>query len=264
MIKEAEQYIKKYCSDNIKIGVVLGSGLDAFCQSLESPIRIPYNKIPNFRKVSVKGHKGEFVSGMLHNKNIICANGRFHYYEGYAYNDVAIIIDIFKSLGCEIVIMTNASGCVIKEWKVGDLMLINGHIDYSFIKSKDKPTVIQDEWYDLTLLNKIQSIASNEDILLREGVYTWTTGPSYETAAEIKEIYQLGGHAVGMSGLPEIERTHQLNMKLIGICCLTNYASGISGEELTHTDVVKKAKQSHSIFIQLINSIIREINPDKV
>ena len=264
MIKEAEKYIKKYCGDNIKIGVVLGSGLDAFCQNLESPVRIPYYKIPNFRKAAVQGHKGEFVSGTLHNKNIICANGRFHYYEGYPYDDVAIIIDIFKSLGCEIVIMTNASGCVVKEWKVGDLMLINAHLDYSFIKSKEKPLVIQDGWYDLDLLDKIKSIATKEDILLREGVYTWTTGPSYETASEVKEIHQLGGHAVGMSGLPEIERTHKLDMKLIGICCLTNYASGISGEELTHTDVVKKAKQSNTTFIQLINSIIREINPNKV
>tara|TARA_B100000401_G_C52724302_1_gene680245 strand:- start:57 stop:851 length:795 start_codon:yes stop_codon:yes gene_type:complete len=264
MIKEVEQYIKKYYSDTIKIGVVLGSGLDKFCENLESPIRIPYNEIPNFRKVSVKGHKGEFVSGKIYNKNVICANGRFHYYEGYQYNDVAVIIDVFQSLGCKIIIMTNASGCVVREWNVGDLMLIKGHLDYSFIKSKEIPSIISDEWYDFSLLNQIQSIATKENILLRRGVYTWTTGPSYETASEIKEIRQLGGHAVGMSGLPEIERTYHLGMKLIGICCLTNYASGISGEELTHTEVVQKATESHSSFIQLIKAIIKEINPDTI
>ena len=255
----AIEYIKQKCPDNIKIGIVLGSGLDAFCNSLESKINIAYNDIPEFRQVSVKGHKGEFVSGIIHNHNIICANGRFHYYEGYKYNDVAIIIDIFKALGCELVIMTNASGCVIKEWKVGDLMLINGHLDYSFIKSKNKPTIISKGWYDSSLLSKVIEIAKENNINLKEGVYTWTTGPSYETISEIKEIKQLGGHAVGMSGLPEIERIHNLNMKMIGLCCLTNYASGISGEELTHSEVVKKARDSQKTFIKMLNALIENL-----
>ena len=253
------QYIKQKCPDNIKIGIVLGSGLNAFCDSLESKVSISYNDIPDFRQASVKGHKGEFVSGSLHNHNIICANGRFHYYEGYKYNDVAVIIDVFKALGCELVIMTNASGCVIKEWKVGDLMLINGHLDYSFTKSKNKPTIISDGWYDNSLLSKVIEIAREKNVTLRKGIYTWTTGPSYETISEIEEIKDLGGHAVGMSGLPEIERIYNLDMKMIGLCCLTNHASGISGKELTHSEVVEKAQNSHTDFIKLLNAIIEQI-----
>lgn len=258
-MNEVTAYIKEKYPPNPKIGIVLGSGLDAFCNKLESRTHIPYNKIPNFRKVSVKGHRGEFVLGKLHQHNIICANGRFHYYEGYKYNDVAIIIDVFKSLGCELVIMTNASGCVVKEWKVGDLMLINGHLDYSFIESNNNKAIVRDGWYDNSLLNQVKDISEKIDVNLREGIYTWTTGPSYETASEINEIKSLGGHAVGMSGLPEIERIHTLNMKMIGLCCLTNYASGISGKELTHSEVVEKAQNSHGSFIKLINAIIENI-----
>ena len=156
--------------------------------------------------------------------------------------------------------MTNASGCVVKEWKVGDLMLINGHLDYSFIKSNNKPSIISDGWYDSDLLSKVTEIASEININLRRGIYTWTTGPSYETAAEIKEIKQLGGHVVGMSGLPEIERIHNLNMKMIGLCCITNYASGISGVELTHSEVVEKAQNSQEAFIRMLDAIIKNIN----
>ena len=156
--------------------------------------------------------------------------------------------------------MTNASGCVVKEWKVGDLMLINGHLDYSFIKSNDKPRIISDGWYDSDLLLKVTEIASKININLRRGIYTWTTGPSYETSSEIKEIKQLWGHAVGMSGLPEIERIYSLDMKMIGLCCLTNYASGISGAELTHSEVVEKAQNSQEAFIKMIDALIQNIN----
>ena len=249
-------YIKDRFLYTPRIGVVLGSGLDAFSNELESKVHIKYNEIPNFRKTSIKGHKGEFVLGKLYNEYIVCANGRFHYYEGYEYNDVATIIDVFKTLGCECVIMTNASGCVIKEWNVGDLMLINGHLDYSFIQSSQNPSIIRDERYGPELLNKVKKLADDLNIILREGIYTWTTGPSYETPAEVRDIKALGGHCVGMSGLPEIERIHNLKMKMIGLCCLTNYASGMSGEELTHKEVVQTAQNSQKQLIRMLNAII--------
>ena len=113
-MKSIINYIKMKYPEKTNIGIVLGSGLDAFCQKLDSPVNIPSHDIPNFREASVKGHKGEFSLGKLHNQNIVCANGRFHYYEGYPYEDVAIIIDVLKCLGCELIIITNASGCVVK------------------------------------------------------------------------------------------------------------------------------------------------------
>ena len=214
-MKKIAQYIKKQSLHSPKIGIVLGSGLNRFCQKLDSSINISYSQIPHFRTTSIKGHKGEFVIGKLHNQSVICANGRFHYYEGYNYDDVAIIIDIFKALGCNTVIMTNSSGCVVKEWNVGDLMLINGHLDYSFRKSNINPEIIRDKRYDLEILTCVKRCAHELGIILREGVYAWTTGPTYETPAEVEDIKKLGGHAVGMSGLPEIERIHNLNMKMI-------------------------------------------------
>ena len=112
--------------------------------------------------------KDIFILGKLYDEYIICANGRFHYYEGYKYNNVAAIIDVFKVLGCECVIMTNASGSIVKEWNVGDLMLINGHLDYSFMESKQNPNVITDERYNSKLLNKIKKLADDLNIILRD------------------------------------------------------------------------------------------------
>ena len=258
-MNETIKYLTNVFKRTPKIGVVLGSGLHLFCDHLESKLVVKYKDIPNFRKTSIKGHKGEFVLGNLNNEDIICANGRFHYYEGYAYEKVAIIIDVFKKLGCEMVIMTNASGSTVADWSVGDLMLINGHLDYSFIKSNNNPSLVKDKRYDKKLLQQVKNIAHDCDIKLREGVYAWTTGPSYETQSEIKDIVSLGGNAVGMSGLPEIERIYDLNMKLIGICCLTNFASGISKEELTHTDVVRVAESSRDSFIKLLKNIILNV-----
>ena len=258
-MKQIIEYIKQKSLDSCKVGIVLGSGLDSFCEKLNSPIRIKYSQIPNFRSTSIVGHKGEFVVGKLYQKSIICANGRFHYYEGYNYDEVAIIIDVFKKMGCDTVIMTNSSGCVVEDWNVGDLMLINGHLDYSFRGSSDNPAVIKDSRYDLKILNKVKSNANNLKITLREGVYTWTTGPTYETPSEINDIKKIGGHAVGMSGLPEIERIYKLEMKMIGLCCLTNYASGITQKELTHQEVVSIAKKSQSQFLKLLNSILKDI-----
>ena len=258
-MKKALQYLNKFFNKPPQIGVVLGSGLHLFCNQLNNKSVVKYEDIPGFRKTSIKGHKGEFVLGSLNDKEIICANGRFHFYEGYAYNEVAIIIDIFKSLGCEMVIMTNASGCTVSEWAVGDLMLINGHLDYSFLTSNENPNVIQDERYDGKLLHQVKAIAQDCDVCLREGVYAWTTGPSYETNSEVTDILSLGGNAVGMSGLPEIEKIYDLDMKMIGICCLTNFASGISKEELTHDEVVRVAEKSRDSFIKLLVNIILKL-----
>tara|TARA_Y100000741_G_scaffold334316_1_gene291464 strand:- start:121 stop:906 length:786 start_codon:yes stop_codon:yes gene_type:complete len=259
-MKQAIQYIKNQTKINPKIGIVLGSGLDMFCNRLTNKNIISYNDIPGFRKTSIKGHKGEFAIGKLYNHSIICANGRFHYYEGHKYSDVAIIIDLFKEIGCTHVIMTNSSGCAEESWEVGDLMLINGHIDYSFISSNEDPKIIQDNRYDLNLLNEVEKLAELKNITLRKGVYTWTTGPTYETPSEILDIKNIGGHAVGMSGLPEIERIHELNMKMIGLCCLTNYASGISKSELTHDEVVDTAKNYQENFLNLLDTIIENLS----
>jgi purine-nucleoside phosphorylase len=258
-MENAVTYIKQKSNIKPKIGIVLGSGLDMFCEKLDSKINISYNDIPNFRKTSIKGHKGEFVLGKLYNQSIICANGRFHFYEGYEYDDVAIIIDMFKKVGCTHIIMTNSSGCVDKSWDIGDLMLITGHIDYSFRKSSDTLKIIQDSRYDTKLLNQVEQIATQKKITLRKGNYVWTTGPTYETPAEIQDIEKLGGHAVGMSGLPEIERIHDLDMKMIGLCCLTNYASGISKSQLTHNEVVDTAKTYQQNFLNLLDAIIKNM-----
>ena len=155
--------------------------------------------------------------------------------------------------------MTNSSGCVDKSWDIGDLMLITGHIDYSFRKSSDAPKIIQDSRYDTKLLNQVEQIATQKKITLRKGNYVWTTGPTYETPAEIQDIEKLGGHAVGMSGLPEIERIHDLDMKMIGLCCLTNYASGISKSQLTHNEVVDTAKTYQQNFLNLLDAIIKNM-----
>ena len=235
--------------------VILGSGLGQFTAKLQKPIQIPYADIPYYPRSSVLGHAGEWVFGYIDEKPIICASGRFHYYEGFSMEEVTLPASVANSLGCRLLIITNAAGCLNKEWKLGDLMLITGYLDYTFRTNSDPPEIMSFN-QNTKIVNKVKEIASDLNILLKEGIYTWALGPSYETPAEIQDIISLGGHAVGMSTVPEIMKAEKLGMEVIAISCLTNYGSGMDGGILSHEDVLEitsRVKDKFSSFLQKIN-----------
>ena len=256
------KYLKSQINTSPSIGIVIGSGLNQLCDKLENKIVIQYAEIPSFISTTVDGHAGEFVIGNLPNSmhSIIFANGRFHYYEGIGYEKTHILIDIFSELGCSHIITTNSSGCLQPEWKPGDLMIIDAHLDATFRESSDQPkTISGDAYYSQYMINVATSSMEKLNITPRIGTYGWTLGPTYETPAEIEMLRELNVSAVGMSTVPEIVRTHELGLKLLSLACLTNYAVGISEVPLSHDEVVTQAKQSSLLFTNLIMDILTSI-----
>ena len=238
-----------------QVAVILGSGLGNFVEKLQNKIIIPYKTIKNYPKSTIIGHAGEWVFGYINEKPIICASGRFHIYEGFSFKQVVLPINSINELGCKNIIITNSSGCLSNNWNIGDFMLIRGFLDYTFSLNKGKPKIIKFQ-IDEIFIEKIKLFSKNIGINLRQGIYTWTLGPSYETPEEIKDIISYGGNAVGMSTVPEIIEALKLNLNIIGLSCLTNYGAGMDGKTLTHADVIKVSNKLNKEFSDLLIKII--------
>ncbi len=259
--RHIESRIADYLKDRLPeiplIAVVLGSGLSEFTENISGKISIPYSDIPHYPLPTVTGHVGEFVFGYVQGVSILCARGRFHYYEGHPLKTVTLPIRVFKETGCETVIITNAAGCMNESWKPGDLMIIKGHFDFTFRNgAADPPLRFAMKCYDQPLMDLAREIGREIDIHLHEGNYCWTLGPTYETPAEIRDMCRLGGDAVGMSTVPEIEEAERQGLRLLGISCLTNFAAGISPIPLSHEEVLETTEGVKRQFAELINGII--------
>lgn len=263
MIKNYIKYINsKINGDPPSIGVVVGSGLHCISNELSHKVIIPYSEIPSFQKTSVEGHPGEFIIGKVPNTDnrVIFANGRFHLYEGLAYESTYMIIDIFKELGCQVVIITNSSGCLDESWSPGDLMIIDSHIDCTFRnKSEADEKKGGGAYYNTYLINLAEGEMISNNISYHFGTYGWTMGPTYETKSEIRMMKNLNIKAVGMSTVPEIKRAYDLQLPLLAIACLTNYAVGISKNPLTHEEVVNEAEKAANKFSNIILSIVKKL-----
>ena len=253
--KAAADFILNKLPEPPHSAVILGSGLGEFSTKIQEFIQIPYADIPDYPLSSVLGHAGKWVFGYSDGKPIICASGRFHYYEGFSMEEVTLPVSVANLLGCRLLIITNAAGCLRKEWKLGDLMLITGYLDYTFRENSDSPAIVPSD-ISITTQKKVKEIASDLDILLKEGIYTWALGPSYETPAEIQDIISLGGHAVGMSTVPEIIKAEKLGLEVIAISCLTNYGAGMDRCILSHEDVLEIASRVQEKFSNLLLKIV--------
>ena len=251
--------IVKYIQDNLpeipEFAIVLGSGLSSLTDDLINTTIISFSSIPNYPQISVLGHKGEFVFGYLDRIPVLCARGRFHFYEGFPISEVTVPIRLFSKLNIPNLIITNSAGCVNQSWKVGDIMLIVGHLDFTF--KNGYPKINQDKniyKYDNNQISK--TVATKLGLKLREGIYTWTLGPTYETPAEIEMIRKLGGDAVGMSTLPELVEAGKQNLNIWGFSCFTNMAAGMEKGTLTHSEVLMNADHSKKYFKEFISELI--------
>jgi len=242
---------------NGRIAVILGSGLGGFAEGLEEQKVIPYKEIPSYPHSTVEGHTGELAIGSMNGVELIAAKGRFHYYEGYSFQEITIPIHLFSKLGVDHLIITNSSGSMNKNCAPGSLMAITGHMDCTYRHSADDPKLYSGEpFHDQALIQLAIASAEKLGFELATGNYCWTLGPSYETPAEISDMQRMGGDAVGMSTVPEIISAAELGMKILTISCLTNYAAGISNHPLTHEEVVKTAKKTGEQFTGFLKKII--------
>lgn len=263
-IEASSVYIMNKSKYKPTIGLILGSGLGSLADLIEDPEFYPYEEIPNFPVSTVEGHEGRLVIGNLHGKTVVAMQGRFHYYEGYTMQEVTFPIRVMKLLGVETLIVTNASGAVNKSFKPGDLMIINDHINLSGAnpligKNLDKFGVRFPDMsnaYDKDLIKFTKEIAYKQNIDIKEGVYAFMSGPTYETPAEIRMVNILGGDAVGMSTVPEVIVANHSGMKVIGISCLTNMAAGILNQPLNHEEVIKTSAMVKTKFMNLMSTLI--------
>ena len=260
-------YIQSIIKDfKPELGIILGSGLGDFADGFDS-IKIPYNDIPNFEKSNVQGHKGQLVFAEINGKKVVMMQGRYHFYEGYSLQTVTYPVKVMKKLGVKTLIVTNAAGAISKEYAAGDLMFITDHINFmgtNPLIGKNDDTLgtrfpDMSEVYSKELIEKAVKIAENLDISYQKGVYVATTGPSYETPAEIKMYGLLGANAVGMSTVPETTVANYCGIKVLGISCLTNYAAGVSENPLNHQEVIDTANKVKESFKNLLSEFIKVV-----
>ncbi len=277
---EAAEFIKSKYPHAIDVAVVLGSGLGAFADEVENAVKLPFEEIPHFARSTVEGHAGQMVLGELEAKHIAVQQGRFHFYEGYDMQQVMFPMRTFGRMGIGNVILTNAAGSTEPEYPPGSLMLITDHLN---CMAENPLRGKNDERFgvrfpDMTEVydRELQQIANEEaDAIaherfekgadetktdfLRRGIYCALSGPTYETPAEVRMYRQLGGNAVGMSTVPEAIAARHQGMKVLGISCITNFAAGMTGENINHEEVMETGARVAEVFKELLRRVVARI-----
>ena len=266
-MEKSVEYIKEKINGfNPEIGIILGSGLGDFAQGFDS-IAIPYAEIPNFITSHVKGHKGQLVFAEIFGKKVVMMQGRCHFYETNSMEKSVLPIKILKKLGVKKLIVTNAAGAVNKSFAPGDLMVITDHINLMgtnpLIGENDESlgTRFPDmsEVYKKYLVETAFNAATEIGIKVQKGIYAATTGPSYETPAEINMLRVLGADAAGMSTVPEAIFANYCGIDVLGISCLSNYAAGVSDRKLCHEEVIETTNLVKDKFKNLLLKILEKI-----
>ena len=265
-ITEAAKAIEATCGQ-ADVAVVLGSGLGDYVEALQDAKSIAYKDIPGFPVSTAPGHAGRWWTGTLHGKRVYMMQGRFHSYEGYDMQTVTMPIRVMKKLGVKLVILTNAAGGVNASFKPGDLMLVSDFINLSGKNPLTGPNM--DEFgvrfpdmchaYDDEMRKLALDVAKKDGVDLKEGVYCWLNGPSYESPAEIRMVRVLGADAVGMSTVPETIVARHCGMRVLGVSCITNMAAGMIDQPLTHKEVVETGERVKGTFRKLLDGVIEAV-----
>lgn len=266
-IERAKVFIEEKITTKPTVGLILGSGLGVLAEEVENPIKIKYNEIPGFPVSTVEGHAGQLVIGELKGVNVLAMQGRFHYYEGYSLDEVTLPVRVMKALGIETVVVTNAAGGVNRTFTPGDLMLITDHINNAganpLIGPNDNQLGVRfpdmSTAYTPSLQELVHDVAKDLSIELKEGVYVWNSGPTYETPAEIRMLDKVGGDAVGMSTVPEVIVARHAEMNVIGISCISNMAAGILDQPLSHEEVIETTEKAREDFLSLVKGIVERL-----
>jgi purine-nucleoside phosphorylase len=256
------------------IGIVLGSGLGAVADVVAEPVAVPYAQIPHFPQSTVEGHSGRIVAGLLSNIPVVVMQGRVHYYEGYSPQQVTFPVRVLGALGLQVVVLTNAAGGIQEGYRVGQLVLLNDHINFmgwNPLIGPNEPRFAMrpgaglrffdmTETYSKPLRALAHEAAKEEDFALAEGVYLAVSGPSYETPAEIRAFRALGATLVGMSTVPETIVARHMGIEVLGISCVTNLAAGLGAKPLDHQEVSKIGHQVEHRLARLLQRLVPKIH----
>lgn len=253
-----------------RIALVLGSGLGAFADELSDATRIPYCAIPNFPQSTAIGHAGNLVVGVIDGVPVAAMQGRVHLYEGYSAQQVAFPMRVFSRMGIKAVALTNAAGGVNPGYSQGALVAVRDHIN---LQGQNPLVGANDERfgprfpdmtdaYDAACRRVAGEEARRLGIELFQGIYAALLGPSYETPAEIRYLRTIGADLVGMSTVPEVIAAHHLQMRVLAISCVTNMAAGMSGDKISHEEVLETGESVHAKFVALLRAVLPRINQE--
>lgn len=266
-IKATASYIKDKSGFDGKVAVILGSGLGGFASKIKTTHVFPYQEIPNFPVSSVEGHSNRLIVGTFEGKKIIAMQGRFHYYEGHSMETLTFPIRVFKMLGIEYLVLSNAAGGINYSFEVGDLMMITDHINFFGTNPLIGPNIDElgprfpdmTRAYDPELIQFVRETAREKLIPLHEGVYVGGTGPSFETPAEYRFFHMCGGDAIGMSTVPEVIVANHMGIKVFAVSVITNNGLAVNEGGNDHHEVLDvaavAAPKLETIFRELIGHI---------
>jgi len=247
-------------------GIILGSGLGGLARRIANPVEIPFARVPGFPTATVVGHAGKLVAGALGGRPVVTLAGRFHMYEGHRAALAGFPVRVLHALGVRTLFVSNAAGGIRRSFRPGDLMLIRDHLNLMFrspligaLEPGDIRFPDMSAPYDGALAQQLRDTASALGIPLVEGVYGGLLGPSYETPAEVRMLGVLGADAVGMSTVPEVIVARALGMRVAGISCITNLASGISPHPLSHAEVIETTNVVAERFESLVERWVSNI-----
>ena len=263
-IQETASWLRERMRTSPKTAIILGTGLGQLASEITDTYEFSYKDIPNFPVSTVEGHAGKLIFGQLGGKDIMAMEGRFHFYEGYSMKEVTFPERVMYELGIETLFVSNAAGGMNPAFSIGDLMVIEDHINFfpeHPLNGPNFPTGPRfpdmHEAYDHQLIALADSIAQEKQIVLRRGVYVGVQGPTFETPAEYRMYHLLGGDAVGMSTVPEVIVARHCGIKVFGISIITDLGGFDVPVEVSHEEVQKAANSAQPIMTEIMREMIR-------
>ncbi|MCR8666693.1 purine-nucleoside phosphorylase [Aestuariibaculum sp. M13] len=267
IINETTDYLKGKGFDNPEIGIILGTGLGQLVNEIEILHEVSYNHIPNFPTATVEFHKGKLIYGVLEGKKVMVMQGRFHLYEGYSLPDVTFPVRIMEKLGINTLLVSNAAGAINTNFKKGELMLLDDHINlqgdsplaFKGVEHLGERFVDMSAPYSSEINSKFKTIAKNHGITLHEGVYASVLGPQLETRAEYRMLKIIGADAVGMSTAPEVIVANHLKLKVAAVSVLTDECDPDNLQPVDITEIIEMAKKAEPNMITLFRDLIKSL-----
>jgi len=266
-LTETVKYIRSVTPSKPRVGITLGSGLGAFVKEVEVEKTIPYHEIPYFNPPTVEGHQGNLIFGKVGAQSVVILQGRNHYYEGHSMENVVFPTRTLALLGIESLVVTNSAGGFGETMAAGDFMIIEDHINLMGTNPLMGPNIKElgprfpdmTEAYDKGLIEKMEQVFQKQSIRYHKGIYCGVSGPTYETPAEVRYLKLIGGKAVGMSTVPEVIAANHLGIRVAALSCITNLASGISRQKLSHQEVTDTAKKVEVQFTGFLKEFVQSI-----
>lgn len=270
-IEKAAKQVQKRSEQKPKVGLILGSGLGPLAESIEGAEFVPYGDIPGWPISSVQGHAGRLVLGTLEGVPVVVMQGRTHYYEGYDMPRLGLPVRVMQRLGIEILMVTNAAGAVNPDFEPGDLMMLTDHLNFIGMAGQNPlrgPNLDElgprfpdmSQVYDRNLHSLARSVAAEENLQLREGVYCCLAGPSFETPADLRFLRAVGVDAVGMSTVPEAVVARHGGTRVLGISGISNKANLDGDTETTHEEVLQAGQLLVPKLTKLVRGVLRKLS----